>query len=1390
MVAAQKAKGHTVDPDAERNKWPQDWWWRDDWDELRPRSLSDEEPAAKRKRKPPTDLGPDRPPPEPSAQVKERERRVREALEELKKQAKQELDWLDEMSTAFVNIDGVWKELTLRREGIAALRARQQELKDLMAKLPPTRSDDYLEDFFQWGLATLRKFQSDWNFEGTSPPRKVGQLKEKVARMIEKAEEEIRQLERDQDQLLEQTLQKFRNIVDELDARGRKSKFERVRERTIAQEKLVAEKSQLARMQLLLAAGRENEFRQAARELIAKGKQLSVIRYFEGMHFLQKKDPRRALHAFRMALLERLDVDRKQLQGIARQQSEREKQKSAINRLGEREDLEKAAAEVAKDVDRKHWKGELRAEAIDDELIKIAPTRYWIRKLELEYLRGIDGKAMGEAAAVRDRCISELSKHGEPGFWGYVSDVLTSGITNSVGAIGDNISKYSVFLGPQAQLPSRVTDAFVEATPADQVSRRAGLHESLAEHQGTVLDDASRQHIGIKLIERLRSRGIALGAIRRMKTEEFVAEVQEQFGWQLKTSAAQKMMQSMHYALENPDLKILESWSSQSMDIESGKKYYDANEFSTAISVSVPLMGLEIDIVDLANVKNVALFLGPNALVSQPGSLSSAGQIAQQTSAAEKARQMITLKQAVAQKVGLNKVVNALAGTTRGRDAIRNMLLLDKSMGFIGRSGADMSMMLLAQQGAEFAGRSGAAMWQGLTGRELDDAAKADQQWWARAFGEAASLAGAFGLADYDVAVGLMRQSQQKAIHNAGLVLAKNGLQESIDMDRQTLTLMRKHQDAIESTLSRSRLRPAADPLDSRAVPAAREPLLLPPGELEGVYRLKDNIKDELRSVVRQIKSPDAAPAAVRRREILKTAYQAAEALENGFTGEASSWQRVLREATDSLEAELNFVTAGSRSLPSAGDALTGTAAPPASQVMQQSIAPRSLLKPHEIEFDGRVFRSADSLMEQADPRAFGAAGKAFREMGVLFQEAGNPNSMLARQAMAKAQHADEALRAARRVKLAQQLPDTNTHATEPFSDPEMRMLSSANLSSKAAGGEAGGIWEAIKSTGGRTHPRKIYLRVGTVGENGATFVTKRPQRWFKAVGTGNQLEPEIEEVMSFVCRRADIPAPAARCGTLMVDDQRLFGVYLRDFAGEPLAKVTVKNPGMRYALQDQLGQEIPVRLLGADWDPHGGNQFVARNAKLASGDHGNATFLKFDAEGDRWLAELRNIEGNTSAIATQRQSELMKKLMTKARDRSLQKSIMLNELQNGFWSRVPFGRQYWDVADMHRRTTMSQVQKTVSKIQSIGEDELKNKLTGLGRMTKNESDLVLEVLKTRQGELADATAEYLQYARSPKKLPRFDSRVMPPQPPAPNLGSEPWLKTPQIKPPPPIGTR
>ncbi len=367
-------------------------------------------------------------------------------------------------------------------------------------------------------------------------------------------------------------------------------------------------------------------------------------------------------------------------------------------------------------------------------------VREMLKSIELGYLKAIDSKITGEAADVRARLWESLGEHGEEGFLGALKDILTTGVTGASLAIG-------------------------------------GKYESLADLAATIGDEAQVQHSGLILIIRLREAGLALSDIRDMVIkdklsgdvpQDFSSSVKDKFGWDLTREQALRMRFSINMAFQNRDVGRLGRDNREQFDIDVGNAYFNTEAFESEWTDWIG---------DVVNVKNVALMLGPSAVVASGGKL-----VWWSSEIVDKG---VTFKDIFCNAIRLPQIVDKFAQTQAGQACIRELLKFDRSTGLVSKALAEA----LVQQGIIKAGEA-------LGGRAGEFAAE---------------VLTTLGVGDIDQTLRILEQSgiDAKTIGTLGQVLrqAAEGIEDAAGSVK---VHSGKLDDALREVTERGSLTPAS----------------------------------------------------------------------------------------------------------------------------------------------------------------------------------------------------------------------------------------------------------------------------------------------------------------------------------------------------------------------------------------------------------------------------------------------------------------------------------------------------------------------------------------------------------------------------------------------------
>jgi len=569
------------------------------------------------------------------------------------------------------------------------------------------------------------------------------------------------------------------------------------------------------------------------------------------------------------------------------------------------------------------------------------------------------------------------------------------------------------------------------------------------------------------------------------------------------------------------------------------------------------------------------------------------------------------------------------------------------------------------------------------------------------------------------------------------------------------------------------------------------------------VSKLKADIQRQIKQITRQIGTSDPAPSVTRRLAALNAEYQSTVAIESGMFGEAQTWNGTLSQARKNLASQIDYantkqVAVGSLpkgSLPKTAEgSLTAASAARArpGSVVGQSLAP--------LEYDygnAGVFRSGNGLMRRG---AFEEARSRFSEKLVAFQKLGTQGNKMVRDAATKLQDAENAIRAARRLDLARKGPGVNRGVGQPFSGEEIGEFSRTKfklapttepLKKQAVGGK----WFMEVHTGGATRPRKLHLRVGTV-KGDKVFRLQEPSIYFKP-RTPGKFDAEAEDLFGWTGRvgnagsvaktgRSKIKSPMTKLGSIEIDNQRLSGVYMKNFKGRPLYEVTAKNPAMRHALKKQLAGDMPNRMLACDGDAHGNNFKLASDAELGGFDRGDGKIIALNQEGQGWYARLKQVNQDMADLKVRLSTlpkndagrlplvqrrlnlrsirkEAKKRLLEIVQDEQVMQEVMIEHAKE-LWLpyRLQRGRHYWDIAEMQKRMSLSEMEEQITAITSISEKEVAAKISEYDKLSRFEKELAVKSIVTRQKRLRPATQKFLDWTQTQQLPPMPQSPVEP----------------------------
>ena len=1034
---------------------------------------------------------------------------LKKRLNELMSEYDAQQAWLasctgDGAKLAFDRTQEAWQKLQVLRVSAEAKIRRIASLYAKLHPIPPGRSDDYLEDYFQWELrknpnATLQDLvpKSDivthfgklgiramaeiLGIVGEDPPQSEEDAANAFIDMIAKEQKKLIEIRRQQRGIIDHALEAYKNIDDELDTRLLLDKGEKrwVEKDIPEHRKLLAKRVEIAKLQMYCAAGMNDDFNATAKVLIDKKQDESMVRFFQGVQALQYGKHRVALTAFRYAF----DL-----------------------RAGELHP------------DHPWWKPpfdepeKVRVTTSNGTKFMTDPIatslKTMIQELEVSYVKAIEDKTMADSQMIRAKCRQELSKHGDPGFIGYIKDLLTTGVWTSVPAIGDKLGQYR-------DLAETISRAFTEANDADKVAERGGFQEILAERQGVVLTEARLQQIGFALITRLRQAGLSLQDISKLNTKEFMdatskhfhlkgtaAEAEPGKGWDIDVKTAQRMLITVKLAMQNKDMDTLVQWSGKPLDVETGKSYYELEEFDTSLKLPV----VDLDVSDAINVWNIFMFLGPNAMVDKGDK--NFFDFARPTPGAA-AKDVMTLKEAIATKAQLPKLAQALGKLEGGGELMRDFLTFYNESSWVGRWTADGLATWAASEGGRVVGRV-AAMRAG--------ASDEDAEWWAKTVGEISMAMAAFGVADVDVAKRLA-QTGARAATVKSLTAASESLGRSIVAAEKTARMLEgftRRLDGIMDTLNAGKMNQA---------------------EMKALRESMNNLKEDIFSARSAIKSGNASQEMRIRNAVLEKVYSSMEAASFSQPEMGAQLTKTVKQAHEGMLEHITDLKARSagvtkiRSMLEQGENITAIgSAPPEGAADPAGTAATGRARDMQLDYNGNTFADADALMAQ---NKFRAAARSYEQ----WLEYMGGRKM---QGIPAWQEATDKLQAARRGAKAQarwhldnvKTPKRGPRYDQDFSPEELKRLSeSPDLVLKRLGKGASDPWFVCEQ-----------FKVGML-KNGKMIgqaVNLQPVAVFKP--DTPRLGPftgEAEDFFSWLSGKVGLNAPAAARGKLNFDGRK-----------------------------------------------------------------------------------------------------------------------------------------------------------------------------------------------------------------------------------------------------------
>lgn len=574
-------------------------------------------------------------------------------------------------------------------------------------------------------------------------------MKAKLEKRAEDLRDELFEILKESDSELKNALYNYDDALREIASLQKDSKCKDVQTVLAKLQKKYIKKRDMVELELLMAScdpNQRDKFHALARRYIGENKHKDFVHLMQALDYVERKDPRSALYALRKALKENPD-------------------NTVVQNL--------------------------------------------LKNIELGYLKGIDEKITGEAAAIRSRLWDHLSQHGEEGFLGTLYDLLTTGVTASASAIG-------------------------------------GKPQALADLAATIGDEAVVQHSGLILIIRMREAGISLKDIRDMvikdKTSgknpmDFSQIVKDKFGWNLSKEQSLKMRFSMNMAFKNPDVNRLSAESKQVFDIDRGKAYFNSDAFDATWQDWIG---------DVVNVKNVAVMLGPSAVISSGGKLAVHG--------SKLVEETMTVRDAFCNLIKLPQLADKLAKTKAGQAAIAELFKFEQNTGLVSKVVAEALIQQgLIKAGEMIGGKAGAV---------------------------AAEIISILGVGDIDQTLRILKQNgvTPKTLANLSKALRKaaQGAEQIGDAGKK---YVKQLDDAIQETAERG------------AVSTSTK---------KAMKQSQDEMDDHLRRLMRQAQDGDMPLSQRQQMEMMQT-YK--EAFEDAVSGNQAG-ARVGKKAAQALEEQ------------------------------------------------------------------------------------------------------------------------------------------------------------------------------------------------------------------------------------------------------------------------------------------------------------------------------------------------------------------------------------------------------------------------------------------------------------------------------------------------------
>ena len=985
-----------------------------------------------------------------------------------------------------------------------------------------------------------------------------------LARHAELIDKEIRaqsKLEKERDELIQDTLLAFQHVIQSLESR-KDTDYSEPKAAAVATAVLLKARAMqdLSKAYLYAVAGKEAEFRDAARAVERGGDAEYQTRLLEASLFQGKGDLSVALKAARRALEIKGETER----GVRVQ-----------------------------DPKTKTWSWQA------------TPASLAVKKLELQLLSAVYTRSSADAKVIKDLAYKALAGYGRKSVSGTAYDVFWGLVSGGSGsAIGEDSylpAAYELFRAGgelnwgvikfmsggwtrlttregAAEAASDYVDWLVQSAarvknagpkywlgnePVGEEDHRGGKLVSQMREMGSVLDDSSQTCIGLMLITQLRDFGVPLSEIRTMDIATYKQKLgeatgrrleagQKSAGYQLTDARARQFLSAIHFAMQQRDVKLMLEGRSQITGVEAGRPAYTESMDSLTPNWR--------DFVESQfSVANLLLFALPNAKIGSAGRQAGVLKWAKPTGGA--ATSAITVKQAAAQTFGLPRAFQWAAKQELGRRLMTDYVQVTAKMSWAGRAGLDMLIQTNATQWAKY-GTEYAVSCMG-TGREAQATA-------GRVAEIVTQITTAFGVGDVDVARQL---SSQALLNQAQARMVGRGLQSAVD-DVDRLAEMADANRRLLGSLQ-SELEGAGN--------LGKESHLLARGA-------SARLDAQLQSMRRSLPAPQYAHPLVNQyynqlaalQEALQAASEGMPVQSKRFSEMAERLAERLSEGRSSLVQQVQAIN------DVAGQAASAPAKPVrySQQAVNWDIEDLDFRQPSTVP-------AADRLYRQGNPAK---AAKLYEAAFYVYDELGMASSPAAKKIARRWQAAKE-IQAAQEYWVGMQAnPDVNVNAEKPITEAELTAYRRA------------ADFELVPVGTGASKP---YL----------VMVGGKPVGVFKLAGSGMPGALDAEVVGPRFAKALDIRVPAAARTTMPIelelegtftmyksadgiasptqaDFNRILGsknLKLIRIAGEGLESYWVTENGKRVALFIPSEVQVP--------DQGGVDSVFARIAKGSGGE-------------------------------------------------------------------------------------------------------------------------------------------------------------------------------------------